>query len=91
VLSSPLANCFPSDDVEFTAAVDDVLAREADQAMSREELVERLEDALRGRWPQVRVQPRNALADLGQTVWYVYRDGRAVNPLGEESAVTGSA
>jgi hypothetical protein len=91
VLSSPLTNCFPSDDVEFTTAVDETLSLEADRATSPEELVERLEDALRVRWPDVRVQPRNALADLGQTVWYIYRDGRAVSALGEKSAVTGSA
>ena len=91
MLPAPLANCFPSDDVEFVAAVDQELSRAGDLPLTGDELVERLEDALRARYPMVRVQPRNALADLGQTVWYIYRDGRAVNPLGEESAVTGSA
>jgi hypothetical protein len=91
VLPAPLANCFPSDDAEFTAAVDEALARSAELPIPNEELLERLEDALRDQYPHVRVQPRNPLAELGHTVWYVYRDGRAVNPVGEESAVTGSA
>jgi hypothetical protein len=54
VLPAPLANCFPSDDAEFTAAVAEALARSAELPIPNEELLERLEDALRDQYPLVR-------------------------------------
>jgi hypothetical protein len=78
VLAAPQINCFPSDDDAFVDVVRDALAHESLQAKTLDELRERVEMRIRQRFPQVRVRPRNHLADLGETAWYVYRDGQPV-------------
>ena len=78
VLAAPQINCFPSDDDEFVEVVRDALVRESVRAETLDELRGRVEMSIRQRFPRVRVRPRNHLADLGETAWYVYRDGQPV-------------
>ena len=88
MLAAPQINCFPSDDDAFVDVVRDALVRESLQAKTLDELRGRVEMRIRQRFPRVRVRPRNHLADLGETAWYVYRDGQpiVVGTVAEELA-----
>ena len=59
--------CFPSSDAAFADAVEKALASGGIRS-TRE-----LEDALRPKYPAVRVRPRELSGELTPT-WYVYRD-----------------
>jgi hypothetical protein len=69
---------FPRHDDTFKRAVIEVI-----DGLQRDDPAA-LEQALRARYPGVRVTPQSSLATLGATtVWYVFRDGIA---SGEPSA-----
>lgn len=69
--------CYPRDDAAFEADVRAALAR-LDAADSDEaELIAATIDALRHRYPEVRIRSRDPIAafDDAEPTWHVYRDG----------------
>ncbi len=65
----------PRSDTAFVQRATDAL----DQSLTPDELASRL----RAEYPQVVVRPRSIAAE-SVTVWYVYRDGRWVDPGGKQ-------
>ena len=71
----PLAVCFPSEDGEFSARVQTLLAGpHADGPFAAA-----VQALLRETYPLAVISPRHELAALdGARVWYAFRDGSAV-------------
>ena len=65
---------FPRDDTAFAAFVRSTIA--ALDAQAREDPAQ-VQAALRRWHTRAQVRPQDALASLGDTSWYVYRDGHA--------------
>jgi PAS domain-containing protein len=65
---------FPKDDTAFAAFVRSTIA--ALDAQARVDPAQ-VQTALRRWHTRAQVRPQNALASLGDTTWYVYRDGHA--------------
>jgi hypothetical protein len=66
------AVCFPRDDHEFSARVQQLVGL----PLAGEPLLAAVEALLREIYPLARVSPRHPVAALdGLTVWYVFRDG----------------
>lgn len=62
----------PQSDTEFGARVEELAARQFSEPAE-------LEDALRQSYPNARVSP-GVVDVIGRPRWYVYRDGRWVDP-----------
>ena len=58
----------------------------AERALEAAKTPEALADSLRERYPHVVVRPRS-LSGESFEVWYVYRDGRWIDPVGERRGV----
>ena len=75
--------CHPRDDRVFEADVEAVAAALMPTGLGDNELAAAIGDALRDRYPLVRIRSRDPIADYSSEeppTWSVYRDGR---PTGE--------
>jgi hypothetical protein len=73
-MADPVLIVNPRDDAEFIAYVDSQLAAGADTVAA-------LQDSLRERYPAAIVRKRE-LSGEWHVIWYVYREGRWVRPVG---------
>ena len=70
--------CYPRDDDAFEADVEAVVAALRSWAATENELVAAIGDALRERYPLVKIRSRDPIAQYSTEplTWSVYRDGR---------------
>jgi hypothetical protein len=70
--------CYPRDDSAFEAEVEAVVATLLPIAESVDDLAAAIGDALRPRYPLVRIRSRDPIAEYSSepATWSVFRDGR---------------
>jgi hypothetical protein len=77
--------CHPRDDRAFEADVEAVAAALMPTDLGDNELAAAIGDALRDRYPLVRIRSRDPIADYSAepATWSVYRDGRPTTEGGQ--------
>lgn len=73
--------CFPSDDPQFAATVEQILS-ECTRSATWSSILDQVKLRLVERYPLAVIHPRNKLAANGdpEELWYCYRDGRLAVP-----------
>ncbi len=76
----PTLRCYPREDRQFLADAQKAVADSRELASRSHQLLDEVRRKLKERYPAVRVEPRNRLAngDGLDDVWYCYRDGTLV-------------
>ncbi len=86
MLGTGRLRCYPHDDGEFAALVEQLADEIWEPSMDQATAVDLISRHLRGRYPEVRIAVRSSLAGFTDrdVVWYVYRDGDIVGRDGRD-------